>query len=691
MKYKLYHLFWYTLILNIFKIHFSISKSDNENDIPKKYTIDFYDENNNFKNRVNVTYNHETNLFLEDDELTEYSSINWAVICNNEDIDKMDNEKETVILWNTSFPVDKFSGSLTYMNAFPLWAYEQRKKGKIFCLKIENVGWYRNVNDEICKDDKPCPDMIILGTTQLAYRYNNKETLNLEKYFRRYFKNNGKSIESLLNKYSFYDYHIDNNWLAVPIIVDFRSFKFNITTFDYCIKKGYDLHYPPPFSDFWGKNYDTWTWEVVFDYAKAIYNCTGKPGFNFFKNDSYEDAKFFIIVCQALGIPFVTEDIDLNLKKCGFRKKEYIKKLSILKELFENRYIENWLQEDSLRSWMNSSYPKSVDDFPKLRSLNSMKSKNLFAMSLNVLEAEANEEIKVSYVPGGTTFLGGSGIIITEGSKFPDELFEYIEILINEKYSFCSQLNSIVTPYSNMLGNRCIKNNYSKKELCNNYLETDGTIPYYYYYNKNMNIIYLTHKSMNSDRGIIVDTKNSLNSELVNSIFTNGEFKCDEEINYNKKTITIENEDRIIIPISENKSIILKQMDTINHHQTMDMVCSIYKDTLSIAKPYQFPYNTFSEINVFENNDPISILFAHLYYNFYNGNQTFEDIINECCDIIDYSFTPNCKNYSKIKIKVSDCEGKDNMRTIEYLNCKTNNDTDFYTKIKCDYISYTNF
>ncbi|ORX80019.1 hypothetical protein BCR32DRAFT_245899 [Anaeromyces robustus] len=190
-----------------------------------------------------------------------------------------------------------------------------------------------------------------------------------------------------------------------------------------------------------------------------------------------------------------------------------------------------------------------------------------------------------------------------------------------------------------------------------------------------MNIIYLTHKSMNSDRGIIVDTKNSLNSELVNSIFTNGEFKCDEEINYNKKTITIENEDRIIIPISENKSIILKQMDTINHHQTMDM----------------FPYNTFSEINVFENNDPISILFAHLYYNFYNGNQTFEDIINECCDIIDYSFTPNCKNYSKIKIKVSDCEGKDNMRTIEYLNCKTNNDTDFYTKIKCDYISYTNF
>jgi len=38
---------------------------------------------------------------------------------------------------------------------------------------------------------------------------------------------------------------IDNNWLAIPLIVDFRTFRFNMTTFDYCINKGYDLHYPP--------------------------------------------------------------------------------------------------------------------------------------------------------------------------------------------------------------------------------------------------------------------------------------------------------------------------------------------------------------------------------------------------------------------------------------------------------------
>jgi len=39
--------------------------------------------------------------------------------------------------------------------------------------------------------------------------------------------------------------NIDNNWLAVPVMLDFRVLKFNITTFDYCISQGYNLKYPP--------------------------------------------------------------------------------------------------------------------------------------------------------------------------------------------------------------------------------------------------------------------------------------------------------------------------------------------------------------------------------------------------------------------------------------------------------------
>ncbi|OUM65185.1 hypothetical protein PIROE2DRAFT_41898, partial [Piromyces sp. E2] len=56
-----------------------------------------------------------------------------------------------------------------------------------------------------------------------------------------------------------------------------------------------------------------------------------------------KDTKLFIIICQSLGIPFITEDIESGTKKCGFNKKEYINKLSIVKELFENKYVNKFI------------------------------------------------------------------------------------------------------------------------------------------------------------------------------------------------------------------------------------------------------------------------------------------------------------------------------------------------------------
>ncbi|ORX69810.1 hypothetical protein BCR32DRAFT_211391, partial [Anaeromyces robustus] len=51
------------------------------------------------------------------------------------------------------------------------------------------------------------------------------------------------------------------------------------------------------------------------------------------------DTKFFIMLCQSLGIPLIMNDDSINLKKCGFRDPEYIKKLSIIKNPFENHYV----------------------------------------------------------------------------------------------------------------------------------------------------------------------------------------------------------------------------------------------------------------------------------------------------------------------------------------------------------------
>jgi len=311
------------------------------NELESDFVIDTYDADNEFLNRYYLTFNYTTKYFNEYEYLKELTKIKTTIICRKEDIDKVQREKNIITLWNTSTPTI-YGNTGIYLSAFPIWYKELDKKGKPYCLKIEAVGWFDNANLEICKSNNkkiPCPDLIVLGTTQMSYRFNNGESYNLNKFFLRYLKKTGNSLENRFNKYEYYDYHINSNWLAFPLIVDLSTFRFNITTFDYCISKGYDLHYPPPLSNYWGEDYQKkWTWEKVFEYAETINKCIGKPGFRFIGGNN-EDLKFFVNLCQSFGIPFLVEDPHLNIKKCGFRDDKYIQKLSIIKNFFEKHYV----------------------------------------------------------------------------------------------------------------------------------------------------------------------------------------------------------------------------------------------------------------------------------------------------------------------------------------------------------------
>jgi len=693
---KWFYLLVYIILLSIYRIKCE-NRINKNKDKPIYYTLDVYDINNNIK-RYQYTYNYTTNTFNEIDEIELLEGVQTSILCCDEDIDKSDDEKKTLLFWTAPYTKNYFM-SAKFMSAFPIWANKQRKKnGDTYCLKLYDAGWYDNVNAKICNDDPsvPCPDIIMMGTTQLAYRYNNREIVNLNNYYRKYFKETGKSVESMIIKYSYYDYYLDSNWLAVPVIVDFRIFQVNTTTFDNCKKQGYKLEYPPPLSDNWGSNYmKTWTWEKVVEYSKLITECTNKPGFSIAKNNSYEDIKLFIIICQSLGIPLLTEDAELNIKKCGFRDDKYIDKLSILKELFENKYISSWLVEEQVKDWQSKEYPKSFDEQPKFR-LNNKKDDDILVNGLYFTPPgikEISPELKVIYMPGASSFLGGAGLIITKGSKFPDEAFEYIEVLIDEKYPFFSSINAAVTPFENIHGRDCLKKQQTKKELCNSLLELNGTYPYYYIYKNTTNVIYITHTDLGSDRGIIINTDYSKNFGLFNTIFQNKNLKCDDSANYEKSTITYNDNYKIEIPINDEQMIILKStMDISNKlEQKNEEICSIYDETLKIARPYQFPYGNMADINEFEDRSPISILLAHLYYKHNKTSEfTFKDIVNECCDMIDDIFLQECSQVSKIKINITECNESNQELEISYINCKNDNNL-FPITAECPYIPYKNY
>ncbi|OUM58786.1 hypothetical protein PIROE2DRAFT_15868 [Piromyces sp. E2] len=269
-----------------------------------------------------------------------------------------------------------------------------------------------------------------------------------------------------------------------------------------------------------------------------------------------------------------------------------------------------------------------------------------------------------------------------------EEIFEYLEVLIDDKYPFYSKLNVAVTPFDNIKGKECLDKEITntKKELCNSILEQNGTYPYYYYYNNNINTVYLTHISSNSDRGIFVNTNSTLNSSIINKlIFKNDIYICDNKENYNNNTITYKNKYNIIFPLNNNESILLKSMEDIKT-QKIDN-CLIFDNAIKKAKPMQFPYNT----SEFEIQSSISLLFAHLYYKHNTTNEgSFEDIINECCDLIDYSFLPNCKNHNNIKYIINKCDNKNQTVEIKYLNCKDPDKIDFPTTTECNFIPSLN-
>ncbi|KAL6636388.1 hypothetical protein U3516DRAFT_774224 [Neocallimastix sp. 'constans'] len=695
-----------TYILSLIK--FEIIKCENElnnndDDLPINFSLTLYDENFNYVETYPLTFNYTTYLFNEYETIKLFNS-KTCILCKDENDNTED--RNTILFWTPPYTNGYYDMTAVFLSAFPVWLEKLKKQNKnnSFCLRIDDVGWVENVNGEICNPNNstiPCPDLIMLGTTQFAYRYNNGETLNLGKYFRKFFIKNGNPLESLINKYSFYDYHNDNDWLAVPIIVDFRNFRFNITTFDYCREYGYKLYYPPPLSDYWGPDYHkTWTWETVIEYAKMIKECTGLPGFRFDRSDTYEDLKFFIMLCQSLGIPFINEDLNLNLKTCGFRNKEYINKLLFIKELFENHYILEWLDDEAVNEWLKKETIDTIDDYPKFRMTESkvfekdIEINGLFLT--NPFEYDENySDIKYAYMPGSSTFLGGAGIVITYDSKFPDELFEYIEVLIDENYPYFTEINTAATPFENTHGKKCSKDFESKKDKCNSFLESNGSYPYYYIFNNITYIIYLTHISVNDNKGVLINLDNPLNSGLFNNIFYNNNnniMVCDEYADYQMNTITYNNEYEILFPLNNNETIILKSMkDISDKKQSFYKICSIYDETLKIAKPYQFPYSTFAEINNLENDAPISYLFANLYYK--NNTNSFESLINFCCDIIDKILLPECEKINKISYAISECNEKSQKKTITYLNCRVMDEksSSFKKNVTCSYIPYINF
>ncbi|ORY22803.1 hypothetical protein LY90DRAFT_515332 [Neocallimastix californiae] len=654
-----------------------------------------YQNKSGEKGRIQLHYNYEAMTFYDlNDIIYSLTNIISFTICNDEDINKSDDEKDTVLLWCTSDENNNIYYGV-YLEAFPIWYNEQKRKGHSFCMQIDGVGWIRNVVDKICVDDKPCPDLIMLGSTQFINRYENGDIISLNNYFRRRRRKYGNNIVEKIRKYYYYDYLYDNNWMGIPLILDSRCFSFNIRTFDNCIQQGFDLHYPP------------WTWEKVFEYAETITKCTKKPGFNLF-NVNLEDIKFFVTLCQALNIPFLIEDTELGIKKCGFREKESINKLSIFKKLLENHYIKEWIKLDSINQWKNQTQQQSNNNYQF--EIDYISDYNFNGLTYNMLPFMFLGDqvfiiLSINYafymkciLMHIYLFISGflKGLSITKQSKFIEQIYDYLDILIDETNPFIAHFNTIITPYENIQGSICNNSNInrkSKKDKCKLIIKEEGVFPYYYSYDGKLDIVYMQHIMSNNENKITISNNSYINGNKTNydSLFGLTKFTCDSQANYEKNTITYYNSYELEFPISHNETLILKSMnDYYKNYKQYDGTCSIFENDLNLAKPIQFPFSTFSQLSKLEQSSVITRFFTRLYYHIYKPNQeSFEDIVLELCDSIDEILVPDCNEIHNIKFEFSKCNEKDQKMKITYKNCNII-DNELPKDISCDYIPLRN-
>jgi hypothetical protein len=267
---------------------------------------------------------------------------------------------------------------------------------------IENADWSGVVQDPICNGTLPCPDIIILGTTQLGARIHTGDLLPLDDFFSDYVSEHGVALADTFLKQYYYDLYNSGSWYAVPFLVDTRLIIYNRTLFDTL-----RLEYPPPFGNW---NSSTWTWLDFVRYSKIIKDAGYGYGFNF-GGGWDEDLKLVAVMAREYNTQLLTNN------KCGYRDPRFIK---MLKDIVYPLWVTDKSANPNINvvtnSWINSPLPSELKENPifcckgttpeltmDFAATGLIKSNDVYDYRRN-----SNATTGVGFVPGRTSFLGGS-------------------------------------------------------------------------------------------------------------------------------------------------------------------------------------------------------------------------------------------------------------------------------------------
>jgi hypothetical protein len=360
-------------------------------------------------------------------------------------------ETECLRIWQ---PFASWNGggneARTLLNA----TFSLLRTSSISCFEVKNADWGGVASAPICTNTTECPDILVLGTTQLAGRVAAKELFPLNGFFNQFATRTGEIFsDNFIQKY-FYDYFYDGNWMGIPLNTDIRIMYYNKTTFDRL-----SLKYPPPHAT-WGK--DEWNWKKFTEYAIAINASRVGPGFEFVSGWD-EELKFVTMAARDYQITLVNSTGKCGLTGTAFRQLYD----DVLLPLFGPHGAAN-------RDFLPMSHPDllrilsspMMDPLQQPMVCCSGSIQNTIGMTIDAPswapyhshryhpQLSPNGTIGQVYMPGKATFLGGAGMAMTAKSKRKELAWTYMEMFSKAPFSviFNTNLNTLSPYYQVMDG-----------------------------------------------------------------------------------------------------------------------------------------------------------------------------------------------------------------------------------------------
>ncbi|KAJ3124667.1 hypothetical protein HK098_000952 [Nowakowskiella sp. JEL0407] len=337
-----------------------------------------------------------------------------------------------------------------------------------YAAVVRWMGWGGVAGDPIfaCNSTRSvkdkCPDILMLGTTQIAGRVKLGDIIPVSNYMDQWFVETGKFLKDDLRKGTYYDCEfleefcffwfiilsfsdfLKDLWRAIPIISDIRVLSVNVTAFNQ-----YNVALPPPLgTKYNNKLGGNWTWEALTDVVLELNSKTKDKTFTLLQ-DYQEGFKTLCMMMRSARVSMfnLTNEYDGG---CGYNNPKFH---TIYDNTFRRIYNAGAFSYCAFRP--NTGLPMCAD-IPirtRLAGIALLPIQWFFDYKRQAVDAGDQSEIKMAFVPGFTTFLGGSGLAITRISRNPDKAWRLMSYLFDSNNRYITQIGiatSSPPPYESL-------------------------------------------------------------------------------------------------------------------------------------------------------------------------------------------------------------------------------------------------